>query len=515
VTLIAWLLVGLQSKPTSVALQHFLGGQQPSYGWRTFLIPVTWFASLASVTHVLQSRSEFKDTYERLQQTATTLYELERTSQQELDAGRRQLIDTVQQTIQPELQHIASEIRDLGNRVTADGFRRLLQQVDNYSTHTVRRLIDELFTETSASEVALPMAAARKRLPRLDFRQLSLNPRGTFWIAFIVSMTATLPASSPHEQIAMVTQVVVLLSPVVVLNRLQRWHRLAKRIQPVVWVIVACMCVVGLRLSLPNDSPLLVLHKHPPAMALVMAALYALSILLGSLNQYFVSSYIEATREQTHVNAQLALSVEKNEAARQVVRRNVGRIMHGPIQGRLAAIRLKLHILSETTSTSKPYLDEVDATQLLDLLEQISHEIENLSDETENTPIQSLVEALNALAGKWRGIIRFTFDISSQANEELMHAKDLTQKITAACSEAITNASRHGYATRVELSVDLSPNGNLQLTVVDDGTGVEQSLTAGIGLHDIEADGGQWRFEPSDTGAVLRIEFPLQFIKAT
>ena len=515
VTLTAWLLIGLQSKPTADALQHFLGGQHTAFGWRTLLIPVTWFASLASVTHVLQSRSEFKDTYERLQRTAATLSDLDKSSQQELDAERRQLIETVQQTIQPELQHIASEIRELGNQGTADGFRNLLQQVDNYSVHTVRRLIDELFAETSTSKVSPPRAQASKRPPRLKLRSLTLNPQGTFWIAFSVSMAATLPSSTFHQQMAMVAQVVVMLSPVVVLNRMQGWHVLAQRIQPVVWVIVACLSVMALRLSLPNESPLLVLHNPPPAMALLMAALYALSILLGSLNKYFVDSYVAATHEQAQVNAQLALSVEKNESARQVVRRNVGRIMHGPIQGRLAAIRLKLHILSETSSNGELFLDAVDSTHILDLLAQISHEIDNLGDESGAPAIQSMDEALNALASKWRGIMRVSFDISSEAQAALVLARDLAQKLLAAASEAITNASRHGYATQADLSVKLTAGGNLELTVVDDGSGVEQPFTAGIGLQDIEGDGGIWRFEPCDTGAKLCIDFPLQFAIAT
>jgi len=515
VTLVTWLAVGIQTKPTADALQRFLGGQQMAYGWRTVLIPVVWLASLASVTHVLQSRSDFVTTYQQLRQTEETLSELERTSQERLDAERRQLIDGVRGSVQPELQHIAAEIRNLGSRVSLDGFRNILEQVDNYSIHTVRRLIDELFAEATGSKVSALVAQPTKQVPLLNWRLLTLDPWCTFWIAASVSVAATLPSSGFHKPVTMVLQVVALLMPVFLLNYIRQWRPLAENTQPVLWVVGACIAVMAFRLSLPSQSPLLVLRDGPPELGLVMAVLYAISIVLGSLNRYFADSYAAATREQEQVNTQLALSVQNNESARLVVRRNVARIMHGPIQGRLAAIRLKLHVMTETSSETGSLLDNSDIAQVLDLLEQISQEIENLGI-IHAVPLEtSLDHALDSLASKWRGIIRVSWHIDHDAHRWLTHDRYLTEKVVAACTEAITNASRHGYATQVELAFHLNAGRQLTLSIVDDGRGVHKSITAGIGLHDIEADGGQWRFEPCDTGANLCIDFPLQFTIAT
>ena len=510
VTLVTWLIVGLQVKPTADVVDHLLGGQQLSYGWRTVLIPIVWLASLASVTHVLQSRSEYVSTYQVLQHTAADLSELERTSHEKLDVERQQLIATVQKTIQPELEQIASEIRHLGNRVSAARFRNLLQQVDDYSIHTLRRLIDELFTDSVGPTLPSRVAHGTQQIPLLNWRRLTLDPWCTFWIALSVSVAAGLPSSTMHQQMAMVAQVVVMLLPVFFLSYIQRWKPLAERIHPVIWVLISCVIVIAVRLSLPAQSPLLVLRNGPPELPLVTAALYALSIVLGSLNRYFSDSYIAATHEQTEVNAQLQLRVQNNESARQVVRHNLGRIMHGPIQGRLAAIRLKLHVLDESSTDDESSLDEDDATKVLDLLEQISHEIEHLGNESAAPEAISLDDSLNALAGKWRGIIRLTFDAPGDVHNVLADNNPLVQRLVAACSEAITNASRHGYATKVELYFELMPRHSIRLRVIDDGLGVNQPVTPGIGLQDIEADGGRWLFEDCLTGTILRVEFPLQ-----
>ena len=509
VTLLTWLFAGMQAKLTAALLQPFIGGQQLTYGWRTVLLPVVWFASLASVTHVLQSRSDYVSTFQHLQQTEATLSELERTSQAKLATERRQLIDTVRQTIEPELQQIASEIRDLGSRVSAAGFKNILKQVDNYSIHTLRKLIDELFAETESPKVATLLTQTSKQLPLLNWRRLTLDPWCTFWIALSVSVAATLPTSGFHDPVTMVAQVVALLLPVFILNYIRQWNPLAQHTQPVLWVILACAIVMGFRLSLPPHSPLLVLRNPPPELAIIMALLYAVSIVLGSLNRYFADSYVTATHAQQQVNAQLELSVHNNEAARLVVRRNVARIMHGPIQGRLAAIRLKLHVVSESSSDTGPFLDDLDIAQILDLLEQISQEVENLGSEISSPPATSLDDALSGLASKWRGIISVSSDVSSDARRALELDNDLTDKLVAACSEAITNASRHGYATRVGVSIRLTTGDRIELIVLDDGRGVSQAVTAGIGLQDIEADGGSWRFEHCHTGAKFRVDFSL------
>jgi len=516
VTLATWLLVGIQTKPSGNLLRSLLGGEQVDYGWRTALFPVVWIASLASVTHVLQSRSEYLTTYHELEQTEAKLAELERTSYEKLEAETRKLINSVQQTIQPELQQIANEIRVLSFQDNVKGIRNLLFQVDNYSIHTVRKLIDELYVENRSSQEPVPFMPVAKRIPLLSWRRLTLDPLTTFWIALSVSVSATLPTLGFQRPFTMVAQVFAILMPVFILNYVRKLRFLARHTAPVFWVFLACFSVVIFRLSLPSNSPLLVLRNPPPELALTMALLYAVTILLGSLNRYFADSYFESTAKRLNANAQLELSIQDIEAARLRVRRHVARIMHGPIQGRLSAIRLKLHVLSETSPDAEMALDEDDVAVVLALLEQISTEIENLGNQNSIPEKASLADALQALARKWRGIMHVFSDIPIDVQVLLANQNILTQKLVAACSEAITNASRHGYATQVCLTFSCNLDRKvIRLNAIDDGRGLQHQISPGFGLQDIEADGGRWRFEPSQSGAQLCIEFPFNSLHAT
>jgi signal transduction histidine kinase len=55
--------------------------------------------------------------------------------------------------------------------------------------------------------------------------------------------------------------------------------------------------------------------------------------------------------------------------------------------------------------------------------------------------------------------------------------------------EALTNAARHAHATRCDVAVRL--NGDLQLEITDDGIGLPEPLTAGVGLRSMRERAGE------------------------
>ena len=79
--------------------------------------------------------------------------------------------------------------------------------------------------------------------------------------------------------------------------------------------------------------------------------------------------------------------------------------------------------------------------------------------------------------------------------------------------EALTNCARHAHATRVEISVQYE-NAALELTVSDDGTGIDPSRARGMGLLGIEERvrelNGAFVIRPrSPQGTELRVTLPV------
>ena len=83
--------------------------------------------------------------------------------------------------------------------------------------------------------------------------------------------------------------------------------------------------------------------------------------------------------------------------------------------------------------------------------------------------------------------------------------------------KAVTNASRHGNARRIDISyfctpVDPNkPSSGIQfaMTVTDDGLGPASTVKPGLGLNSISAAGGLWELTAGrDSGAQLSILWP-------
>jgi signal transduction histidine kinase len=82
--------------------------------------------------------------------------------------------------------------------------------------------------------------------------------------------------------------------------------------------------------------------------------------------------------------------------------------------------------------------------------------------------------------------------------------REVAEQALAALREALSNAARHARASRVDVTVDVSPDGMLTVQVTDDGTGIPADGRRS-GLLNLasraEKLGGELRFEPADPSA--------------
>jgi signal transduction histidine kinase len=82
--------------------------------------------------------------------------------------------------------------------------------------------------------------------------------------------------------------------------------------------------------------------------------------------------------------------------------------------------------------------------------------------------------------------------------------REVAEQALAALREALSNAARHAQASRVDVTVDVSPDGMLTVQATDDGTGIPADGRRS-GLLNLasraEKLGGELRFEPADPSA--------------
>jgi signal transduction histidine kinase len=205
--------------------------------------------------------------------------------------------------------------------------------------------------------------------------------------------------------------------------------------------------------------------------------------------------------------SELAASRMRIVAASDEARRRIERDLHDGTQQRLVVLTLRLAALRKAAPTGEALTAELarvesELASALDELREMSRGIHPsiLSE-------GGLALALRALAR--RSTIPVVLDVTTE--------KRLAEPIEAATyfvvSEAVTNATKHAEASRIDVSL-AQRDGALLLSIRDDGVGGATSGQGSglVGLRDrVEALGGTIRIEsPLGAGTLLAVELPLE-----
>lgn len=173
-----------------------------------------------------------------------------------------------------------------------------------------------------------------------------------------------------------------------------------------------------------------------------------------------------------------------------LLRRSLGHYLHGQVQNRLLSAALKL-----------------DSTKQGLELERDINFVTNILNEAEQgftrATATSINELLHEIAGLWKGVL----EVEVKGENCEVRSVHATESVRELVTEALTNAMRHGFASKVSLSAESMSANRIRIRVADNGVGPrlgEKGL--GSQLLDLLAPGA-WSLEPGDFGgAVLRVD---------
>lgn len=250
---------------------------------------------------------------------------------------------------------------------------------------------------------------------------------------------------------------------------------------------------------------------------LAVANIFAVVMLL------ILSIVFEGARQNTEASVALtAVNLELEEEAHKLQRNasishdQIAHLLHGPVQGRLAAISMALNgHLAQVHQGDDPSVAGL-RQNINVLLDGVEGDVRNLIPRS-GAALLPLPEFLESLSVRWRGLATLHISSNSEADSFLLRHPILAQQVIRSVEEAVTNASRHGNARSVDISyfctpVDPNkPSSEIQfaMTVTDDGLGPAPTLKPGLGLNSISAAGGLWELTAGpDSGAQLSIRWP-------
>lgn len=190
------------------------------------------------------------------------------------------------------------------------------------------------------------------------------------------------------------------------------------------------------------------------------------------------------------------------------LRRQVVQVLHGPVQGRLAAVALSLNLFVDGQRSGRVVSRDATFRRCRALLGQVNIDIGVIMSGGPES-IEAIDVQLTKLAQRWVGLIDVEYSVSDKARTNIDVSPALASRVGSVIEEAINNAVTHGRAPSVFITVDSTLADGIHIEALDNGRGLPPEVVPGFGLRDIEAVAGEWSLSAAPgQGALLEVTLP-------
>lgn len=247
-----------------------------------------------------------------------------------------------------------------------------------------------------------------------------------------------------------------------------------------------------------------------PLVPFSMTAHIVFSLLTVWLVNYLVFAKTRAAKDLTAAYVELEHIKSRLDDEGQRIRLQLASLLHGPIQGRLALASMTLRqSLADPRHGDSEYREQV-YEKVQNLLHSVEDEIEQAS--LANVSERSYAELVSQFEREWAGVILVESSVSPAAQTILNSNSGVEQAAVMVVEEAVMNARKHGRArlVSVSLTVEDRVQGNLVVTVLDDGRGLDSKITPGLGSNVYDRLTVGWSLvQASFGGAILTASIPV------
>jgi signal transduction histidine kinase len=216
--------------------------------------------------------------------------------------------------------------------------------------------------------------------------------------------------------------------------------------------------------------------------------------LTGAFIAAAVKSHQEIEQELVKLVGADAARKDSELLGSRIANRELAQYLHGHVQNTLLASALRLERAEKSN-------DETVLKQELDLVDNVLAAASEGFKPDENISLNSEMLRITTL---WQGLLDVKITVDPIC-EKLRLSVNVVHDLAQAANEAITNAMRHGFASKITMTIT-TKNGTLELKATDDGTG-PRSGEVGLGsaLFDSLA-GRRWSLTPAvGGGSVLTL----------
>jgi signal transduction histidine kinase len=457
----AFLLAGFTRGVVILGLDILTGQHQP--GQELFRLlggPIFTFVTL-TVAAVLASN--YQRHRELLAALADERYRLQIRSasiRAKVQIQREELLEKVRSLLDPAIAKIQAKLTGESSNEVINSLRSTVDDVVRPLSVEVAEASDELEAESGKAQIR-EKAPIPKHIMLGEF----LVP---LWAALIASITLV-PVSFLFETPA--NSVIILLtsffSMLLILGLIQR---LTLNL-PVHPALAAVAVPIFYAVSLSPFYAVAPIFEWAVSTEQIHSLLLFGAVVGGTT---FAAQFAQLQRKSTTekleaVNQQLEIL---NAALRQELwlnRRRTASVLHGPVQAALFASAMKL------SQDEKPTPKLVAEVQ-----QDIQSALEKLNNPS-NLELADVSAVLNQIIDIWSDAAHISIQIPEELEAAIAKQPLTSEALIEISREFITNAIKHGKASKVSLEVSRLDGARIAIEVIDDGQGLPPGAKPGFG----------------------------------
>jgi signal transduction histidine kinase len=493
-----------------LGIEVFMGGGGLEPGVRLLWTTGSTLVLFGVATTVGAGVAEQQSDIARLRRADDRILLLKAESRRFAEDQHRLLIEALDSTVIPDLEHLAEEAEELA-RTSESDLEPLQARVAFYSETIIRSLSREVSDIAPRRSLPGPRDEPGAQFTVRGLLHLLMGARVRVLpsVALIVVLlwAQIVPSCAPRDALVMTSGVLVivighLIGRVIpagppwasgLINLLTYPALVASFLWSARSPVVAC------RWDGSNTELLAVASVGAGCLALL-----AMVLEVGRLSRG------DAANLASRIRVGEAMAAELDRAGERM-RDQVSLVLHGSVQGRLTAVSLAL----------RTHIDEVKAGGHPDqrqLLERVTLMLERALEDVQSVfagepPPESIDTRMQVMKAQWLGLLDISWGVSPRAAEVLGADPDCAAWVYEILGEAITNASRHGGAGSIHLRIDVDheTGGWLVISAIDDGAGPTVDLREGLGTERVRVRGGSWALEPGpEGGSRMIVTFPIR-----
>jgi signal transduction histidine kinase len=373
---------------------------------------------------------------------------------------REELLEKVRSLLDPAIAKIQASLSGTSSTEAVSSLRSTVDDVVRPLSIEVAEASDELEAESGKAEIR-----EKAPIPKTIFLGEFLVPLWAGFITSIVLVPVAFLFETPLNSLLIL--LAIFFSMFLGLGLIQKLT-IKLPVPPILASVV---------IPLLNAASLTTFYLIAPAMSWAVSTEQIHALLLFGLSvggTTFAAQFAQLQRKATTeklvaVNLQLEIL---NASLRQELwlnRRRTASVLHGPVQAALFASAMKL---SQEQKPTPELVAEVER--------DIAAALEKLNNPS-NLEGENVSEVLNQIVEIWSDAAQISIEIPEALQTAITKAPLTSEALIEISREFITNAIKHGKASKVSLKVSRLDGARIAIEVVDDGQGLPPGAKPGFG----------------------------------